>query len=146
MKDIIEKLKNTNKFIATMESCTGGRIVDEITSIKGASSVLKFSCVTYNNDFKIKMGVSSELIEKFTVYSSEVAKDMAYNISKFTDSDFGIGITGNLTEVNDIVYIAIYIKENDCYESFTFSSESSDRIENKNIICNLIIRKLKTIV
>ena len=55
MKEIIERLIKLNKTISTMESCTGGGVVNEITNIPGASEVLKFSAVTYSNEFYIKM-------------------------------------------------------------------------------------------
>ena len=54
-KNIIEILTKNNETIATMESCTGGGVANAITSIEGASSVLKFSAVTYSNEYKIKM-------------------------------------------------------------------------------------------
>ncbi len=144
MKEVISLLKD--KTIATMESCTGGYIANEITNIKGASKVLKYSCVTYSNDFKIKMGVSKELIDTYTEYHELVAKDMAYKISLFSDSDYGIGITGNLTNVNDIVYVSIFDKKKNNYKNFTYSSETDNRIENKKQICNLIIIFLKKFV
>lgn len=43
-----------------MESCTGGALVNAITNIPGASEVLKFSAVTYSNEYKIKLGVDSK--------------------------------------------------------------------------------------
>ena len=46
MKEIVEKLREINKTISTMESCTGGYIVNAITNIPGASYVLKYSAVT----------------------------------------------------------------------------------------------------
>ena len=42
------------------------------------------------------MGVDSEVIEKYSVYSIETAHEMSKNISKFANSDIGIGITGKL--------------------------------------------------
>jgi len=73
-----------------MESCTGGMLANEITNIKNASLVFKFGAVTYSNEFKIKMNVSKDLINKYSVYSMEVAKDMSYQISNFTNSDYNI--------------------------------------------------------
>ena len=49
-KKIIKKLTKENLTIATMESCTGGGVANAITNIEGASSVLKFSAVTYSNE------------------------------------------------------------------------------------------------
>ena len=56
-KRVVEKLIEDKKTISTMESCTGGGVANAITNIEGASSILKFSAVTYSNEFKIKMGV-----------------------------------------------------------------------------------------
>ena len=61
----VDKLIEKKKTIGTMESCTGGGIADAITSVEGASLVLKFSAVTYSNEYKIKMGVKEETIEKY---------------------------------------------------------------------------------
>ena len=64
MKKLISKLTKLNKTISTMESCTGGALANAITNIEGASNVIKFSAVTYSNEFKIKMGVSKNIIDK----------------------------------------------------------------------------------
>lgn len=96
MEEIVRLLKQNNKTISTMESCTGGSIASAITNIEGSSEVLKFSAVTYSNEFKIKMGVDKTIIDKYTVYSPEVANEMSKNISNFTSSNYGIGITGQL--------------------------------------------------
>ena len=63
MKRIVEKLRKLNKTISTMESCTGGGVANVITNIEGASEILKFSAVTYSNEFKIKMGVDKNIID-----------------------------------------------------------------------------------
>lgn len=46
------------------------------------------------------MEVSKEVIEKYSVYSSEVAKEMSKSISFFTNSDYGIGIIGKLNKAD----------------------------------------------
>ena len=116
MKEIVEILKEKNETISTMESCTGGFIVNAITNIEGASNVLKYSAVTYSNEFKIKMGVPKKVIDEFTVYSTQTSKAMAKAISDFTESTYGIGVTGqlNVQDMNNIVdnsimiYVCIY--------------------------------------
>ena len=117
---IVNELIDKNKTIATMESCTGGALASEITNVPGASDILKFSAVTYSNEYKIKMGVSKDIIDKYSVYSRETAIEMAKNIQDFAHSDFGIGITGKINrsdKANDFgddekVFICIYEKEN----------------------------------
>ena len=100
MERVIKILTEKNKTISTMESCTGGGLANAITNIEGASEVLKFSAVTYSNLYKIKMGVSSDIIDKYSVYSIETAMEMSKNISLFTNSNYGVGITGKLNRLD----------------------------------------------
>lgn len=97
---IVKKLIEKNMTIATMESCTGGGIANEITNISGASAVIKESYVTYSNEAKIKQGVSSKIIEKYTVYSQETAIEMARAVKQKANSDIGIGVTGQLGRID----------------------------------------------
>jgi len=154
MKIIIDKLKEKNKTISTMESCTGGGVANEITNIEGASEVLKFSAVTYSNEFKIKMGVSSDVIDKYSVYSIETAIEMSKNISKFTNSNYGVGITGKLNrvDINNIygsdnkVFISIYDKDLDKFYNYDIEVNKQSRKENKEVVINLIIEKLLEVI
>ena len=126
MKDVVNLLIEKKMTIATMESCTGGFVVSSITDIDGSSNVLKFSAVTYSNEYKIKMGVSKEVIDKYSVYSINVAREMAKKISDFANSDIGVGITGKINRVdennlfgdNNKIFYAIYDKNNDKYYEY----------------------------
>src|SRR5574344_1863356 len=138
MHNIIKKLTDLNKTISTMESCTGGCLANQITNIDGSSVVFKFGAVTYSNEFKIKMGVSKDIIDEYTVYSMEVANEMSKTISDYTNSDYGIGITGKLnkediyneTNENNIVYISIYDKLNNKFNNQTVTVSNIDRNRN----------------
>ena len=154
MEKVVRKLIELNKTISTMESCTGGGLANAITNVEGSSEILKFSAVTYSNEFKIKMGVSSEVIDKYSVYSMETAMEMSKNISSFTNSDYGVGITGKLNRTDknnlygedNIIYVSIYIKENNSYENFELKAIGSNRIENKKLIVKEIENKLLSII
>lgn len=154
MKKIVELLIKNNKTISTMESCTGGGVVNEITNIEGASEILKFSAVTYSNEYKIKMGVSKKTIDEYSVYSIEVAKKMSKSISDFTNSSLGIGITGKLNRVDinnpfgedNVVFISIYDKEKDKYYTEKLEVKEKSRKENKELVINLIKEKLLEVV
>ena len=145
-RELVLKLVDNKKTIATMESCTGGAVANAITNVPGASEILLFSCVTYSNEFKMKMGVSSEVIDKYSVYSSECADEMSYNISKYAHSDFGIGVTGKLnrTDINNpygddnLVYISIYDKKNDKYYRLNVEVLKNTREENKEFVLSMI--------
>lgn len=150
MKEVVKKLIEKKKTISAMESCTGGGVANAITNIEGASEVLKFSAVTYSNEFKIKMGVSKKTIDTYSVYSMETAKEMSKNISKFTDSNYGVGITGKLNrpdKSNEVgedntVFISIFNKENDTYKTEVVRMKKLTRHENKE----LIIEKVKKLL
>lgn len=154
MKEIVELLKQNKKTISTMESCTGGGVVNAITNIEGASEILKFSAVTYSNEFKIKMGVDKNIINKYTVYSIETAQEMSKNITNFTNSNYGVGITGqinrqdpnNITEENNKIYISIYDKDNNKYYNEIIEAINASRSDNKEIIINKIVEMLKLII
>lgn len=154
MKKIVECLRKQKKKISTMESCTGGAVVNEITNIEGASEVIEFSAVTYSNEYKIKMGVAREIIDKYSVYSIETAKEMSKAISNFTNSDYGIGITGKLNRVDknnpygedNIVFISIYDKEKNTYHTKRVEATFSTRKENKKLVIQEIEQILSNIL
>ena len=146
MKEIIEKLTKQTKTISTMESCTGGGVVNEITNIEGSSNVIKFSAVTYSNEYKIKMGVEKDIIDKYTVYSMETAISMAKAITNFTNCDYGVGITGKLNRIDEEnpygednqVFIAIFDKEKNKFYKETIKVEEKSRKENKQLVINKV--------
>lgn len=154
MEKLVKLLIDRKKTIATMESCTGGAFVNEVTNIEGASEVLKFSAVTYSNEFKIKMGVDSEIINKYSVYSMETAKNMSKKICEFAESDYGIGITGkinrcdkyNMYGSDNLVFVSIYDRELDKYYSLSIDTIDGSRRDNKNMIVKSIVRILLSIL
>lgn len=150
LKKIVNILKDNNKTISTMESCTGGAIVNAITNVPGASSVLNFSAVTYSNDFKVKMGVDKKIIDKYTVYSKETARGMALAISNFTLSSYGIGITGKLGKRDpknkcgddNQVFMCIYDRDDDKYIDFDIYVDRDDRRDDKKEVLEEVLDKL----
>ena len=154
MQEIIKELTNNHQTIATMESCTGGALASEITNYPGASEILKFSAVTYSNEYKIKMGVRSNIIDKYTVYSTETSNEMSKNISNYTNSNYGIGVTGKLNRVDkfnlygedNIVYISIYDRDNDKYYNEIVKAICDNREDNKKLVIDMVTNMLKKIV
>lgn len=150
MKDVVNLLIEKKMTIATMESCTGGFVASSITDIDGSSNVLKFSAVTYSNEYKIKMGVSKEVIDKYSVYSMNVAREMAKNISDFANSDIGVGITGKINRVDENnlfgddnkIYYAIYDKNSDKYYEYELIAINDTRLNNKKYIMESISKSL----
>lgn len=153
-KNIIHRLQLKQLTIATMESCTGGGVANAITNMEGASEIFKFSAVTYCNEYKIKMGVDKEIIDKYTVYSIETAMSMAKAISNFANSNYGVGVTGKLnrkdenndTGSNNLVYISIYSKDEDKFYNEEVTVNKKARFLNKKIVINKIIEMMATLL
>ena len=150
MKNIVEILSNKNKTISSMESCTGGMFANEITNVEGSSNVFKLGLVTYSNEFKEYFGVSKDIIEKYSVYSIETAEEMAKNVSKISNSNYSVGITGTLGNVDPYnkaddlnkVFISIYDKEKDKFNNFEIKPIGNDRLQKKEYIVSYIKEKL----
>ena len=150
MEKLVKILKEKNKTISCMESCTGGQFASEITNIDGSSNVFKLGLVTYSNEYKEYFGVSKETIDEYTVYSKEVAKEMSKNVCDISKSDFSIGITGMLGTVDpnnksnniNLVYIAIYTKDRKKYFDYKIEAIGNSRKEKKENIVNYIKERL----
>ncbi len=92
---IVEKLQEKNYTISFAESCTGGLLSSTIVNVSGASDVLKESIVTYSEQSKQKrLHVKKETIDKYTVVSIEVVKEMVQGLKEMTNSNVSIAVSG----------------------------------------------------
>ena len=81
--------------VCTAESCTGGMVSELITSVAGASGIFKGGVCSYTEEIKQKiLGVKKETLDKYTVYSPQVADEMSEGAQKLFNADAAIGITG----------------------------------------------------
>lgn len=88
-------LKSSNKTLAVAESCTGGLLGGEITSVAGSSAFFLGGMLTYSNAIKIhNLGVKPGTINKFGAVSRECAEEMAAQVREKFRADYGISITG----------------------------------------------------
>ena len=96
MKRLLEAYKNKGLTLGSVESMTGGLFAAKFTAIPGSSSVFKGTIVTYATEEKINVvGVKKETIEKHSVVSEEVAKEMAEKGRKLLNVDVCVSVTGN---------------------------------------------------
>jgi nicotinamide-nucleotide amidase len=94
-KKLIEILKNKKITLSVVESCTGGKLAQLLTSISGASKVFDFGMVTYSNQSKIRhLKVPAKLIQKYGAVSKNCCTTMVKNLSKISKSKLNIAITG----------------------------------------------------
>lgn len=88
-------LMNSNATIATAESCTGGYVANQITSIPGSSRYYEGSVVSYSNEVKLNvLGVSGETLEAYGAVSEQTAREMAEGARKVMNTTFAISTTG----------------------------------------------------
>ena len=81
--------------IATAESATAGRLAAEFSLIPDCGKTLKGGIVSYDACIKEDiLGVSDELVKKYTPESAEVTEDMANKLQKLIKADIYIAITG----------------------------------------------------
>ena len=95
MKSLINKLTKKKIKISFAESCTGGMLASAITSISGASKVFNLGFITYSNLSKIQiLKVNKNIIKKFGAVSPECCKAMVLNLSKISNANVNVSITG----------------------------------------------------
>ena len=150
MKELVEKLKQSNLNLSSAESLTGGLFASTITSIPGVSSIFKGGAVTYWNEIKHDvLGVSNEIINTYGVVSSECAAEMARGVKKIYSSNVAISFTGNAGPSSmegkpvGLVYIGVAIEKT----VFTFEYMfDGDRNEIRSKCVEAAIKKLKELI
>ena len=95
MKYLVNKLQKKKLKISFAESCTGGMLASEITSISGASKIFNLGFITYSNKAKIKfLKVNKNIIRKYGAVSHECCLAMVNNLSKISKATINVSITG----------------------------------------------------
>ena len=88
-------LKEKGLTISTAESCTGGNIAHEITSIAGSSEYFKGSIVSYANETKMNLlGVPQETLETDGAVSEPTVIQMSQGVAKAINTDCSIATSG----------------------------------------------------
>lgn len=89
------KLLARNLVVATVESCTGGGLAYQLTSLAGSSTWFERGFVTYSNAAKISLvAVDPKILEQHGAVSQETALAMASGGLKLSHADLCVSITG----------------------------------------------------
>ncbi len=81
--------------IATAESCTGGGIGHQLTSIPGSSRYYTGSIVSYSNELKQNLlNVSSDTLNNHGAVSEQTVTEMIYGLVDATQCDVGVAVSG----------------------------------------------------
>lgn len=93
--DVIRTLIDKKITIATAESCTGGMLGKEITSVSGASEIYGYGFITYANEAKMNLlGVKKETLENYGAVSEQTATEMAIGARENAQSVIAVSTTG----------------------------------------------------
>ena len=118
MKKLVKILVKKKLKIAFAESCTGGMVASEITSISGASKVFGLGLVTYSNQAKINiLKIKKNIIKKYGAVSPECCEAMVKNLAKISKAQINVSITGiagpnGWTKTKPVGLVYIGVKKN----------------------------------
>jgi nicotinamide-nucleotide amidase len=88
-------LQKRGETIAVAESCTGGGIAADLTSVPGSSRSFMGGVVAYDNTVKVKvLGVRDTTLSQYGAVSEETALEMAQGVRARLGTDIGLSTTG----------------------------------------------------
>jgi competence/damage-inducible protein CinA-like protein len=96
MEEIVGmKLKEKEKTVSTVESCTGGYIAHLITQIAGSSEYFNGAIISYSNEIKESLvGVNHNSIDSRGAVSQEVVEEMAKHGRLKLNTDYCLATSG----------------------------------------------------
>lgn len=141
-KLLVHKLKKKKFTISVAESCTGGLLSSDITSVPDVSSVFLLGLVTYSNNSKIKLlKIPKKIINYHGAVSEQTCIRMVKNLNKITKTDVSIAITGiagpgggTKNKPVGLTYIGIKVKKKIICKKFF--AKKKNRVKNQREISN----------
>lgn len=155
LEEIIgEELTAKHLTMGTAESCTGGTIASQITSVAGSSVYFKGSVVAYCNEIKHKvLGVSESDLDAYGAVSQPVVEQMALGVIKLLGCDCavatsGIAGPGGGTPYKPIgmVWIAAVCKNTNKVLSKCFQFGTNNRAENIRLSTDNALQMLRKVI
>jgi nicotinamide-nucleotide amidase len=93
--EVVHELVEHGLTVGTAESLTGGLVCAALTSVPGASAVVRGGVVAYASDVKAALlGVDRDLLEREGAVSAPVAAAMAEGVRRVLPSAVGVSTTG----------------------------------------------------
>lgn len=96
LEALLQNLRECGLTVAFAESCTGGRLCADLTTVPGSSDVVVGSAVCYQLAAKRKV-LGLEDVDEQNVVSGQTALAMATATRRLFGADFGVATTGYLS-------------------------------------------------
>ena len=153
MNSFVKILTKKKLKISFAESCTGGLLTSNITSISGASKIFDLGLITYSNQAKIKiLKVNKNIIKKYGAVSHQCCYAMVKNLSKISKANINVSITGIAgpkggTKQKPIGLVYIGVKKGNKIQinKYLFKSKKRSSIQKATVkkATDLILRIIK---
>ena len=145
-------LKEKGETLCTAESCTGGMIAHQITTVPGSSDYFIGSVIAYSNRIKEKeLGVNSTTIEKEGAVSRQVVEQMAQGVRERFGAGYSIatsgiaGPAGGTTEKPvGTVWIAVAGKKGTYSRKYIFGNDRLRNIKRSTLTALNLLRQYIT--
>ena len=150
---IVKLLSKKKLKISFAESCTGGLLSSQITSISGSSKVFTLGLVTYSNQAKINiLKVPKKIIMNNGAVSYETCLSMVKKLNKISKTNISVSITGvagpnggTRQKPVGLVYIGIKKANKTLVKKFLFKNKKRSSIQKATVnkALNLILSFVK---
>ena len=135
--------------VSFVESCTGGLLSSNITSISGSSKVFTLGLITYSNQSKINvLKIPKKTIMKNGAVSYETCMSMVKNLNKISKTNISVSITGvagprggTKEKPVGLVYIGIKKGNKTLVKKYLFKNKRRNSIQKATVnkALNLIL-------
>jgi PncC family amidohydrolase len=123
--------------VATAESCTGGNVAHQITSVPGSSGYFQGAVVSYSNDVKERvLGVPADVLANPGAVSEPCARAMAEGVRRLMGVDAAVSTTGiagpdggTARKPVGLVYLAVATAEGTAAVEHVFPGDRAAVIE-----------------
>ena len=142
-KELLKVCFKKNTKLLTAESCTGGLLTANITSIAGSSNVFSYGFICYSNDSKKRLlNVSDKAINSFGAVSHETVKEMLAGLCEQAESNtLAIAISGvagpkrSENKPVGLVFIGAKLSSHDSevISELNFGSIRRNKIQQKSV-------------
>ena len=150
---VVNLLKKEKLKISFAESCTGGLLSSDITSVSGSSKVFEMGLVTYSNQAKISvLKINKNIIKNYGAVSIQCCLAMVNNLSKISKSKVCVSITGiagpkggSKQKPVGLVYIGIKIGKKVVVNKCNFKNKKRLFIQKQTVkkSLNLLLKLIK---